>query len=75
MQYQIKREKVTRKIIVGLPIGDYSSMSDQEKYEFAMNPENWECQVYHSTHTFLMCLNADEVDTENLYFFEVEVKL
>lgn len=64
-----------KKIIVGLPIGDYSSMSDQEKYEFAMKQGNYECQVYHSTHTFLNMLNADEVDTENLYFFEVEVAI
>jgi hypothetical protein len=68
-----------KKIIVGLPIEidgiEHNSMSDQEKYEYAMMPENWECQVYHSTQTFLEMLNADQVDTENLLFYEVEVTL
>lgn len=68
-----------KKIIVGLPIEidgiEHSSMTDQEKYEYAMKRENWECQVYHSTQTFLDMLNADQVDTENLLFYEVEVAL
>jgi hypothetical protein len=64
-----------KKIIVGLPIGNYSLMTDQEKYEYAMKRENWECQVYYSTRTFLDMLNTDQVDTENLLFYEVEVAL
>lgn len=65
------------KIIVGLPIEidgiDHNTMSDKEKYEYAMKRENHECQVYHSTKTFLDMLNADQVDTENLLFYEIEI--
>ena len=65
------------KIIVGLPLEidgiDHNKMSDKEKYEYAMKRENRDCQVYHSTQTFLDMLNADQVDTENMLYYEVEV--
>jgi hypothetical protein len=48
-------------------------MSDEEKYEYAMKRENHECQVFHSTQTFLDMLNADQVDTENILFYEIEI--
>ena len=64
------------KIIVGLPLIDgidHNTMSDKEKYEYAMTRENHECQVFHSTQTFLDMLNANQVDTENLLFYEIVI--
>lgn len=73
------KQCVNMKIIVGLPIEidgiDHNKMSDREKYEYAMKRENRDCQVYHSTTTFLNTLNADKVDTENMLYYEVEVSL
>ena len=71
------KQFVNMKIIVGLPLEidgiDHNKMSDKEKYEYAMKRENRDCQVYHSTQTFLDMLNADQVDTENMLYYEVEV--
>lgn len=67
---------VNMKIIVGLPKIDgidHNTMSDKEKYEYAMKRENYECQVFHSTQTFLDMLNANQVDTENLLFYEIVI--
>ena len=67
---------VNMKIIVGLPLIDgidHNTMSDKEKYEYAMTRENHECQVFHSTQTFLDMLNANQVDTENLLFYEIVI--
>lgn len=65
------------KVIVGLPIEidgiDHNTMSDKEKYDYAMKRENSECQVYNSTKTFLDMLNADQVDTENMFYYEVDI--
>lgn len=71
-----------KKVIVGLSMDDIDlsydemvALGDQMKYELAMDIKNTSCQVYHSTQTFLDCINMDIVDTENTYWFEVEVKL
>ena len=68
---------VNMKVIVGLPIEidgiNHDAMSDEEKYEYAMKRENHECKVFHSTQTFLDMLNADQVDTENILFYEIEI--
>lgn len=65
------------KVIVGLPIEidgiNYDAMTDKEKYDYAMNRENYECQIFHSTYSFLEMLNADQVDTDNLLFYEIVV--
>ena len=65
------------KVIVGLPIEidgiNHDTMSDQEKYDYAMKRENSECKVYHSTTTFLDELNSDKVDTENMFYYEVDI--
>lgn len=67
------------KVIVGLPIEidgiNHDEMNDQEKYEYAMKKENTDCCVFHSTTTFLNMLNAEQIDTENMFYYEIDVLL
>jgi hypothetical protein len=63
------------KKIVGLSvdIGSVFTISDQAKYLMALSDST--AVIYDSVADFFTALNNDRVDTENLYWFEVEVEV
>lgn len=62
------------KKIVGLSvdISNVFTIADQAKYLMAISSDS---PIYDSVADFLTALNNDRVDTENLYWFEVEVEV
>ena len=62
------------KKIVGLSvdISNVFTIADHAKYLMAISSDS---PIYDSVADFLTALNNDRVDTENLYWFEVEVEV
>lgn len=67
------------KYIVGLPfdfdefsIEKLNTLSDEDKFLIADTNES--ACMFKTTISFLTAINNDNVDTENLVFYEIEVK-
>ena len=68
--------------VIGIPIDwddiqgegfDPRLMSDKETYEYYCKNKK-ECKIYHDVKDFFSDLNEDRVDTENMFWFNIEIK-
>ena len=65
-----------KQIVVGFPTYEYSldflgALTDRQKYEYALDMN--EAVIYDCVDDFFNELNNDYVDTENMYWFNINV--
>ena len=67
---------MSKQIVVGFPIDldniiDYKECNDKQLHELALYSED--AVIYNSIKLFFAELNADLVDTENMYWFVINI--